>query len=32
MGPDELKEWLGGEDSAGAGWSNGSDETIGHER
>jgi hypothetical protein len=34
MGPDELKEWLGGEDSAGAGWSkdDGSGETIGHER
>ncbi|KAH0288536.1 hypothetical protein KCU62_g5084, partial [Aureobasidium sp. EXF-3399] len=33
MGPDELKEWLGGEDSAGAGWSkdDGSGETIGHE-
>jgi hypothetical protein len=34
MGPDELKEWLGGEDSAGAGWSkdDGSGETVGHER
>ena len=34
MSPDQLKEWLGGEDSAGAGWSkdDGSGETIGHER
>jgi hypothetical protein len=34
MGPDELKEWLGGEDSAASGWSkdDGSGETIGHER
>ncbi|KAH0393346.1 hypothetical protein KCU89_g12508, partial [Aureobasidium melanogenum] len=33
MSPDQLKEWLGGEDSAGAGWSkdDGSGETIGHE-
>ncbi|KEQ86165.1 hypothetical protein M438DRAFT_344552 [Aureobasidium pullulans EXF-150] len=33
MSPDQLKEWLGGEDSAGAGWSkdDGSGETVGHE-
>ncbi|KAH0369700.1 hypothetical protein KCU65_g3122, partial [Aureobasidium melanogenum] len=33
MSPDQLKEWLGGEDSACAGWSkdDGSGETIGHE-
>ena len=28
----ELKEWLGSEESIGAGWkSGGSDETVGHE-
>jgi len=34
MSPDELKEWLGGEKSAGAGWAkdDGSGESIGHER
>ncbi|KAK8219810.1 hypothetical protein M8818_000784 [Zalaria obscura] len=33
MNPKELQDWLGGEDSAGAGWSkdDGSGETIGHE-
>lgn len=34
MTADELKDWLGQEESAGAGWSkdDGSGETIGHER
>jgi len=34
MSADELKEWLGSEESAGSGWSkdDGSGETIGHER
>ncbi|EME43877.1 hypothetical protein DOTSEDRAFT_71624 [Dothistroma septosporum NZE10] len=33
MSADELKDWLGKEESAGAGWSkdDGSGETIGHE-
>ncbi|TKX23439.1 hypothetical protein C1H76_4507 [Elsinoe australis] len=33
MSADELKEWLGKDESAGAGWSkdDGSGETIGHE-
>ncbi|KAK4550201.1 hypothetical protein LTR36_003168 [Oleoguttula mirabilis] len=33
MSADELQEWLGSEESAGAGWSkdDGSGETIGHE-
>lgn len=34
MTADELKDWLGKEESAGAGWDkdDGSGETIGHER
>lgn len=34
MTPKELTDWLGSEESAGAGWSkdDGSGETIGHER
>jgi len=34
MSADELKEWLGSEESTGSGWSkdDGSGETIGHER
>lgn len=34
MTADELKEWLSGEDSAGAGWGkdDGSGETVGHDR
>jgi len=34
MTPQELKDWLGSDESAGAGWSkdDGSGETIGHER
>ncbi|KAF4309014.1 hypothetical protein GTA08_BOTSDO02401 [Botryosphaeria dothidea] len=34
MSPDELKDWLGSEESTGSGWSkdDGSGETIGHER
>jgi len=34
MNADELTEWLGSDESAGAGWSkdDGSGETIGHER
>lgn len=34
MTPEELKEWLGSEDSVGSGWAkdDGSGETIGHER
>ncbi|KAI4951444.1 hypothetical protein J4E91_004154 [Alternaria rosae] len=33
MSADELQDWLGSEESAGAGWSkdNGSGETIGHD-
>ncbi|KAI5247247.1 hypothetical protein E4T43_02136 [Aureobasidium subglaciale] len=33
MSPDQLKEWLGDEESAGAGWSkdDGWGETVGHE-
>lgn len=33
MSPDELKDWLGSEESTGSGWSkdDGSGETIGHE-
>lgn len=34
MDPDQLKEWLGSDESARAGWSkdDGSGESIGHER
>lgn len=34
MTADELKDWLGKDESAGSGWSkdDGSGETIGHER
>jgi len=34
MSASELKDWLGSEESVGAGWSkdDGSGETIGHER
>jgi len=34
MTPSELKDWLGSDDSTGAGWSkdDGSGETVGHER
>ena len=34
MSAEELEAWLGGEESAGAGWAkdDGSGETIGHER
>lgn len=34
MSADELKEWLGSDESIGAGWDkdDGSGETIGHER
>lgn len=34
MTPSELRDWLGSDESAGAGWTkdDGSGETIGHER